>query len=368
MLKARKCIREMRPYDSPLCGPEIDLRLDLNESTTGCSPRVLKKIRSLDARLLALYPDRQRAEKLAADFVGVRAEELFLTNGADEGIDLLCRAYLDSEDELIIIVPAFAMYEIFAQGTGARVVRVATGPDFSFPVEGVLNAITPRTRMIVVTNPNNPTGIAVNREDILRVLQAAPDAAVLVDEAYFDFYGQTMMDQIGRIPNLFVARTFSKAYGLAGMRIGVLAGAEEQISLLRRIASPFNINAFAVECLEEALNDRQFVADYVGQVLATREWLRQELESLGHKCRPSSTNFLFVYFGEQRQRVLETMTAHGIALRNRPDCEGYVRISIGTQKEMERIMAVLMGTNLAVKRKTQGSSDLPALRARRSSE
>lgn len=341
MIKTRKCIQEMQPYDSPLCGPEIDLRLDLNESTTGCSPRVLKKIRSLDARLLALYPDRQRAEKLAADFVGVKAEELLLTNGADEGIDLLCRAYLDSDDELIIIVPAFAMYQIFAGGAGARVVRVAAEPNFSFPVEGVIRAITPRTRMIVVTNPNNPTGIDVSREDILRVLQAAPDAAVLVDEAYFDFYGRTMMDQIGSIPNLFVARTFSKAYGLAGLRLGVLAGAAEQISLLRRIASPFNINAFAIECLEEAITDQQFVADYVSRVLATREWLRQELESLGCKCYPSFTNFVFVYFGDQRQKVLDAMTANGIALRNRPDCEGYVRISIGTKKEMERMMAVL---------------------------
>src|SRR5215469_9117890 len=124
MLKARKCVCEMRDYQTPLCGPEIDLRLDLNESTTGCSPRVLAKIRSLDARLLALYPDREAGEKLVANFLGVKPEELLLTNGADEGIDLLCRAYLDCEDELIIVVPAFAMYEIFAQTTGAKTVRV----------------------------------------------------------------------------------------------------------------------------------------------------------------------------------------------------------------------------------------------------
>src|SRR5579872_3957813 len=167
----------MRVYHSPLCGPEIDLRLDLNESTTGCSPRVLAKIRSLDAKLLALYPDRESGEKLLSDFLGVKAEELLLTNGADEGIDLLCRAYLDSEDELIIIVPAFAMYEVFAQSTGARIVRVSTAADLSFSVEKVLQAITPRTRMIVITNPNNPTGLAVDRADILRVLQAAPSAA-----------------------------------------------------------------------------------------------------------------------------------------------------------------------------------------------
>jgi histidinol-phosphate aminotransferase len=343
MLKARKCVREMREYHSPLCGPEIDLRLDMNESTTGCSPRVLARIRSLDPKLLALYPDRRRAEKLVAEFLGLNTEEILVTNGADEGIELLCRAYLDADDEIIIIVPAFTMYEVFAQTTAAKIVRVPAGPDFSFPVDRILEAITPRTRMIVITNPNNPTGLPVNRDHIFRVLEAAPAAAVLLDEAYFDFYGRTLMNQIGKIPNLFIARTFSKAYGLAGMRLGVLAGAVEQISVIRRMIAPFNVNAFVVECIQEALEDRQFVADYVEQVRSTREWLRRELEALGLKCWPSQTNFLLVDFGELRQKVLATMTESGIALRNRPDCAGCLRISIGTQREMERVVSVLKG-------------------------
>lgn len=343
MLKARKCVREMREYHSPLCGPGIDLHLDMNESTTGCSPRVLAKMRSLDAKTLALYPDRERGEKLVAEFLGLKAEEVLLTNGADEGIELLCRAYLEGDDELIIIVPAFPMYEVFAQPTGAKIVRVPAGPDFSFPIERVLQAITPRTRMIIITNPNNPTGLPVDRNHIFRVLEAARAAAVLLDEAYFDFYGRTLADQIGRIPNLFIARTFSKAYGLAGMRLGVLAGATEQMSFLRRMVGPFNVNAFVVECVREALQDQQFVADYAAQVRATREWLRREFELLGLKCWPSQTNFLLVDFAELQQRVLTAMTASGIAVRNRPDCVGCIRISIGTQKEMERVLSVLKG-------------------------
>ena len=341
MIKPRKCVLEMQAYHSPLPGPGINLRLDMNESTTGCSPRVLKKIRSLDAKLLALYPRRESGEKLVADFLGIKTGELLLTNGADEGIDVLSRAYLDSGDELIIIVPAFAMYEIFAQISGAKTVRVPAGPDFSFPLDGVLQAITPRTRLIVITNPHNPTGAVASRKDILHVLEAAPDAAVLLDEAYFDFYGETLMDQIGKIPNLFVARTFSKAYGLAGLRLGVMAGAADQISVLRRIAPPFNVNAFAIECLAEALNDREFVEHYVSQVCSTREWLRAALEEMGFKCWPSHTNFLLANFGELRPAILDGMTKKGIALRNRPDCDGCVRISIGTQQEMERVLAVL---------------------------
>ena len=341
MLRARKCVREMREYHSPLSAPATELRLDMNENTTGCSPRVLAKIRSLDAKLLALYPRREYGEKLVADFLGINPSEAMLTNGADEAIDLLCRAYLDKDDELILVVPTFGMYEVFSQGSAAKAVRVAAGPEFSFPLEKVIQAITPRARMIIICTPNNPTGTVTEQADILRVLEAAPDAAVLVDEAYFEFYGQTMMGQIGKIPNLFIARTFSKVYGLAGLRLGVLAGATQQISVLKRMASPFNINAFAIECMAEALADRDSVEAYVQQVGKTREWLRKQLESLGVKCWPSSTNFILANFGALKSTVLTTMRQKGIALRDRPDCEGCIRITIGTQPEMERVVREL---------------------------
>src|SRR5215472_13777306 len=177
MLKARRCVREMREYHSPLSGPGIDLRLDMNENTTGCSPRVLDKLRSLGAQTLALYPPREPGEKLVANFLGIAPEQVFLTNGADEGIDLLCRAYLHVGSEIIVVTPAFAMYEVFAQTEDAKIVRVPTGPDFSFPLQPLLDAISPQTRVVVICNPNNPTGLAIDRSDILKVIEAAPDAA-----------------------------------------------------------------------------------------------------------------------------------------------------------------------------------------------
>jgi len=341
MLKARRCVHEMREYHSPLSSATIDLRLDMNESTTGCSPRVLAKLNSMDARTLALYPRREPGEKLVAEFMGVAAEHILLTNGADEGIDLLCRAYLEPGSEIVVVTPTFAMYEVFAQTEDAKVVRVPAGPEFSFPIRGVLDAITPQTRIIVICNPNNPTGLSVARSSIMKVIEAAPDAAILLDEAYFDFYGQTMMDQIGKLPNLFIARTFSKAYGLAGLRLGVMAGDKEQISVLRRMVSPFNVNAFAMECLAEALADREFVNTYVAQVRAGREWLQSELEQLHFKCWPSQANFVLCRLGNAKKAILEALRARGIALRDRPDCEGCARITVGKQHEMERLIAEL---------------------------
>jgi len=341
MLKPRPCVSDLRAYHSPVSDPSLDLRLDLNENTTGCSPRVLARLRSLDAKTIALYPPREPGEKLAAEFLGIRPEETLLTNGADEGIDLLCRAYLDHADEMIIVTPAFSMYETFCQSAGARTVRVPSGPEFSFPTEPMLQAITPRTRVIIITNPNNPTGVAAGRQDILRVIEAAPQAAVLLDEAYFDFHGQTLMDQTGKLPNLFIARTFSKAYGLAGMRIGILAGAREQISVIRRIPSPFNLNVFALACLEEALADRETVTAYVDQVCRGRESLQRELAALGVKSWPSQANFILADFGAQCDALLETLHRQGIALRKRPDIPGAIRITIGTPQEMERVTGAI---------------------------
>jgi histidinol-phosphate aminotransferase len=341
MLKARKCVRELHAYHSPLSAGPLKLRLDMNESTTGCSSRVLAKMKSMDARTIALYPPREPGEKLVADFLGLQPEQVLLTNGADEGIDLLCRAFLEPDDEVVIILPAFAMYKVFAQAAGARVIGVPCGDDFVFPLGGVLKAINPRTRLIVITNPNNPTGIAADRADILKILESAPDAAVLVDEAYFDFYDKTVADQIGQIPNLFIARTFSKAYGLAGLRMGILAGAAEQVADVRRVCGPFNVNALALDCLAEALGDQQFITAYVDQVRKSREWLRRELELLGFKCWPSETNFLLARFGDSKPVMLAALRARGIALRDRPDCAGCVRIAIGTQPEMEFLISEL---------------------------
>ncbi|MGA9507261.1 MAG: histidinol-phosphate transaminase, partial [Candidatus Sulfotelmatobacter sp.] len=252
MLEARMAIRNLHAYRPPLAG-RVGLRLDFNESTIGCSPRVLERLRSLDAETLARYPEREPVEAKIADFLGLQAQQILLTNGMDEAIHLLCSTYLEPGGEAIIVVPTFAMYAIFAQAEEASLVQILSGENFSFPLEKLLSRISPRTRLIAVANPNNPTGAAVAGEVLLRIAQAAPQAAVLVDEAYFEFHGETILNRTALPANLFVARTFSKAYGLAGLRIGILAGHASQISMVRRAASPYNVNAVALAVLPEAL-------------------------------------------------------------------------------------------------------------------
>ena len=159
---------------------------------------------------------------------------MLLTNGTDEAIHLICETYLEPGDEALIVVPTFAMYEIYAAATGARVISIPAGLDFQFPTNEVMARITDRTRLIAVANPNNPTGSFVPIADLIKIAQAAPDAAVLVDEAYFEFCGETLLPKWRESSNLFVSRTFSKAYGMAGLSIGVLMGNEKQMQILRR--------------------------------------------------------------------------------------------------------------------------------------
>jgi histidinol-phosphate aminotransferase len=343
MLEARDAVKNLHAYRPPLAG-RVGLRLDFNESTVGCSPRVLARLRSLDAELLARYPEREPVEKEVAAFLGLDPAQVLLTNGVDEAIHLLCSTYLDPGDEALIVVPTFAMYAIFAQAEGARVVEVRAGDNFTFPEKALLAQLSPRTRLIAVANPNNPTGAAVSGNVLIRIAEAAPQAALLVDEAYFEFHGETVIDQPRQIENLFVARTFSKAYGLAGLRIGILAGEARQMAMVRRVASPYNVNAAALAVLPEALQDQEYVGRYVAQVLSNREKLQQELGNLGLHYWPSHANFVLVRIGSAHAEFVRALRDRGILVRDRhtdPGCEGCVRLTVGSDEHTQTLLTAL---------------------------
>lgn len=343
MLKARKTVLNLREYHPPLAG-RTGLRLDFNENTEGCSPRVLERIRQITPDELSRYPEREAVEKLVASRLGLMAERVLLTNGVDEAIHLLCEAYLDPTDEAIVVTPTFGIYEVFAEATGARVIRAQCDGEFRFPLEATLRAINSQTRLIAVASPNNPTGSVATRAEILQICQAAPDTAVLVDEAYYDFHGDTVLPDISDAQNLFVARTFSKAYGLAGLRAGILAGSVPQIKSIRRVSSPYNVNAVALLALPTALDDAEYVRNYAAQIKKGRQRLAGVLNALGIGYWPSHANFLLLYIGSQHHEFVAAMRQRGILVRDRsadPGCDGCVRITIGTAEQMDQAVPAL---------------------------
>jgi histidinol-phosphate aminotransferase len=320
------------------------LSLDLNESMAGCSPRVLARLHSLAAKDVSLYPEREVGERLVANFLGVAPEQVLLTNGMDEALSLLFTTYLSPNDELLFADPTFVMYPMLGEALGARVVRQQSGEDLTLPVADLLARISAHTRVIAIANPNNPTGLAAPSADLLKIAEAAPDAAVLIDEAYFEFYGETLIPALTSHPNLFVARTFSKAYGLAGLRLGVLVGAAEQIGYICRLGEPFNVNTVALACLEEALADQAFVSEHVAQVKQGREQLAQLFSELGLRFWPSQTNFVLVRVGAPAKTFVEAMQRRGILVRDssaNPGCQGCVRITVGTPEQMNDVLPAI---------------------------
>ena len=343
MLKTRDAVRTLKEYHPPL-GNRSGLRLDFNENTSGCSPRVLERLRQLDGETLARYPERDKGEAVVAAHLGVSTDELLLTNGTDEAIHLICETYLSPGDEVLIVVPTFAMFEIYAAATGARVISIPAGDNFEFPTQEVIRQINSRTRMLAVANPNNPTGAFVSPADLMKIAQAAPDAALLVDEAYFEFCGESMITKWRDIPNLFVSRTFSKAYGMAGLRIGVLMGHPEQMSVIRRGSSPYNLNAVALACLPDALADQEFVRDYVGQAVNGRAELEKELAAWEIRFWPSRANFVLFYLGDKCKPFIREMRERGILVRDRssdPGCQDCVRITVGLREHNQKMLTNL---------------------------
>ncbi len=343
MLKPRALIAGLTPYRSPILS-RAGLSLDLNESMAGCSPRVLARLCSLSAAELSLYPQRETGERLIANFLGVAPEQVLLTNGMDEALSVLFTSYLGAGDELLFADPTFVMYSMLGQALGAEVVRPSSGEDLALPGADLRARISPRTRVIAIANPNNPTGLAAPRADLLTIAEAAPDAAVLIDEAYFEFCGETLIQDLTLHPNLFVARTFSKAYGLAGLRVGVLMGAAEQIGYLRRFSLPFNVNSVALACLEEALADQEFLSNHVAQVKQGRERLAQLFEDLGLRYWPSQTNFVLVRVGANVKAFVELIQRRGILVRDSsasPGCAGCVRITVGTPSQMDKVLPAI---------------------------
>jgi len=346
MLEAREAVRNLPTYHPPLGGRD-GLRLDFNENTVGCSPRVLARLREITAEEIACYPERKPVEVIVADFLGITANELLLTNGVDEAIHLLCETFLQAGDEALIVVPTFAMYQISAAATGARVITVPAGADFQFPAADLLSQVTPRTRLIVVANPNNPTGTVAEPASLLEIAEHVPQAAILVDEAYFEFYGQTLLAQWRSIPNLFVARTFSKAYGLAGLRVGVLTGNAVHISMVSKVSSPYNVNGVALACLPTALADQKYVNQYVNQIRQGREELQREFAKWGVRYWPSQANFVLASFGQSKTALIQSMRSRGILVRDRSrdyGCEGCVRITLGTIEQTARLLQALRET------------------------
>ncbi len=343
-LQPRDAVRRMTPYSPPTGGRADKLRLDFNENTVGCSPAVAEFLRTrVTDGLLSVYPEYNDVKRELTAHFGAREGEMLLTNGTDEAIQVLINTFVSDGDEVLILQPSYAMYLLYAELAGATIREIPYRAEtLAFPLEELFDAITPQTRAILISNPNNPTGTAVKPVVVEEILAHAPHAAVLIDEAYFEFFGWTTLPLVAERPNLFVSRTFSKAFGMASMRLGCLFSNSENITLMRKAQSPYSVNMLAALAARVAVNDRDYVSNYVQEVLAARDLLYAGLERIGVPFYRSEGNFVLVRFGARAAEVRDELAAAGVLVRDRSyELAGCVRVTVGTREQTTRFLSEL---------------------------
>lgn len=345
MLRPRKAVERLQKYRPPLEGRAGKLRLDFNENTVGCAPEVIRALRRyLRAEELSRYPEYEQSREKLVEYFGVAKEEMLLTNGTDDAIKLLCDAFVDADETLLIPVPTFPVYEFFHSVAGGKVVRVRYDENFRLPVDEFLAVAKKRPRWIALANPNNPTGAMISRKDLAAILRAVPDALVLVDEAYFDFSRETVLPWIHKYENLVVTRTFSKAFGLAALRMGCLFANARLAEVIRRAQNPFSVNSLAMACACEAIRHEGYVRRYADQVRVTRTEFCKLLNRLGVPYVPSAANFVLTRVGDRAPEIARRLRAEGILVRDwsyDPHLRGYLRFTIGSIPQTRRLMQEL---------------------------
>jgi histidinol-phosphate aminotransferase len=325
------------------------LRLHQNENTGGCSPKVLEALASLRAEQVGFYPPYDSATRACAAYLGLDPDRVSLLNGLDEGIMAAAVSYLRPRPgmgtpEAIIPEPAFEIFAFDTEVVGGRPVRVTPNQDYSFPLDRVLDAITDDTRVVFVTSPNNPTGVLTPLEAIRTVAMSVPPGGIVfVDEAYAEFSEVSFIPELEQYPNVVVGRTFSKAFGLAGLRIGAIAGHPDALEPIRLVVPVYSVNIAAVVAVQAALADLDYVAGYRAQVEQSKALLYQACDRLGLRYWRSAANFVLIDAGDRADRLVAGATARGIYLRDRskePGLEGCLRVGAGVVAHTERCINV----------------------------
>ena len=397
----RAAVEKMGAYNPPLEGRAKKIRLDFNENPIGCSPKVRRALAKLSAAEICSYPEQETARRQLAKHFGVRPEELLLTNGTDEALHVIVSTFVEQGDSVLIVDPTYAMYRFYSELAGASILAPRYTAEMQFPWHEVLSLLGGRVpsaesqlatastaasampepgflggqsfgsdkntvakrlpsacgevsesrrpafvppRVFFLPNPNSPTGNLRSPAEVRRILAAAHQTMVVIDEAYFEFSGVTLIPWIRRHANLIVTRTFSKTCGLAGLRLGCIFVHRELASIMRKSQSPYPVNAAALVAALAAVRDRSFIKRTLRDVRAGRARLEKGLARLGIRYFPSGGNFVLVYLGDRTKKVVAALAQKGILLRDRSSDfggEGYVRITVGTPPQIARLLRAL---------------------------
>ena len=355
-VRIARAVMDMAPYkvsnQKPLFMKQSEnpLKLDWNESTISPSPKVAEAIvEATTSYDLNWYPDveaRELRQKLS-DYTGLETEYISCFGGSDMALEYIVRTYLESGTTVLMSAPTYDNFRVYAQSTGATVIQVTYDNPFEPDVSRLLNSISARTRLVYICNPNNPTGAMFSEKEIRTLLEKALECMFVIDEAYFEFCGETAANLVKSFNNIIVARSFSKAFGLAALRIGYVLSDPENLEYIHRIKVGKNVNLLGQIAAIAALEDEQYTLDYVSEINESKEILNEEMEKLGFEFVITPANFMLVKFSNPAKGI-EQLENVGIFIRDRstvPQLEGFVRISIGTLEQTVRLIEALGNMN-----------------------
>ncbi len=346
-------IEKMNAYKAPLEGRRHLLRLDFNENTIGPSSLVIEAIRNLQPDHISIYPEYNGLrEALVANLktaklsTNVTAEQIGLFNGVDAAINAIFHAYGDSGDQLITTTPTFGYYEPCAHMQGMLILAFPyEGESFQFPLEKIQTALLKQQpKILIICNPNNPTGTRLEANKILKLASTAPNTLIVIDELYEAFTGDSVLPKVNftQTPNLVVLRSLSKTAGLAGLRIGFAIGNSHVVDRISRVTGPYDVNSIAVTASLAALTDQAYIDFYVEEVLKARDWIKHKLIKSGRRYHIDGGNYLLIWPKHEVSKIELSLRAAGILVRNmksKPLIEGSLRVSIGTTSQMAQFWA-----------------------------
>lgn len=351
-IEVARSVRDLTPYEAVSSQTVIEnglgrsevFKLDWNESTIEPSPRVKQAIASHIAGGPGLnwYPTLGSKELLEAlgDYTGLDSDHLLATNGSDDGLHLLCSTFLDPGDDVVVPVPTYNHFVVFAQSRGASIRTIEADSPFRCNIEGVREAIRPDTRLVYLVSPNNPTGVLYPSDEVARLCKAHPETLFVLDEAYFEFAQVSGIRMVEEFPNLIVTRTFSKAFGLAGLRVGYLAADPRIIQGLCRIYNPKSVNTLAQIGAMAALDDLEYLDAYLEEVIESKKLLGAFFEERDIEAHVTPANFVVIRL-EDVKGTIQALEARGVFVRDRsgyPGLRGCIRMTVGTVDQTHRIL------------------------------
>lgn len=325
------------------------IKLASNENPLGPSPLAMEAMSRAISRV-HIYPDGNcyYLKSDLAKHIGLREENLIIGNGSDEILKMIAEAFLNAGDEVVFAHPSFSEYEFVSKIMDAKIVSVPLKKNFVHDLEAMLKVVSSATKIVFVCNPNNPTGTIVTQEELVSFLGKIPEhLLVVIDEAYYEYVSDPLypdsLEFIRQGKKVIVLRTFSKIYGLAGLRIGYGISTPEIIGLINRVREPFNVNLMAQEAARASLQDSEHVRRSREMVLEGREFLYKAFDRLGLNYVPTQANFIFVDVGRDCREVFVSLLKKGVIVRT-GDIFGhptFLRVTIGTREENERFISCL---------------------------